>query len=250
MYLDLAANSSYGRYNKKLVKLIGLEGACYWDYIVGIAFRAKEKATIDDEGYFTINRAQIETDLLLPKEQQFVQEAMLTKLGWFQNKSGSGNRGRCDFAKYSYMMIEDQFPENVIKEISDIRENQLKFIAELKLSTVDKKRSNLIQVLKDHVCKVESDQDLKIAYCNLIDVIYDKGICKNCQVDLFITGINSYTSDKNIKLEILKIATVQSLRDPSWAISQYEKTKRERGATLFAAPQIEQQTNFKNKIAF
>jgi hypothetical protein len=250
MYLDLIANSSYGRYNKKLAKVIGLEGACYWDYLAEVAIKAVKKKIVDDEGYFQLNRNQIQEDTLLTKDQQTIYEALFVKLGCFQNKPGSASRVRCDFAKYSYIMIEDQIPQKVIEEILEIRNNQEKVLAELKLSAVDRKRASIIKALKEHTCKVERDPDLQAAYCNLIDVLYDKGICRSCQIDLFMTGINTYTQTKNVKLEIIKIATMQSLRDPAWAIGQYEKTKKERGTTLFAPPQVDQQMSYKNKVAF
>ena len=72
-YLDIAGNSSYGRYNRKFARIVGLEAAVYWSEILEVLDRVLEKKTFDNDGWFVLNRDYIKKSCLESRSTKFRQ---------------------------------------------------------------------------------------------------------------------------------------------------------------------------------
>ena len=68
-YLDIAGNSSYGRYNRKFARIVGLEAAVYWSEILEVLDRVLEKKTFDNDGWFTLDRDYIKKRTTFSEEK-------------------------------------------------------------------------------------------------------------------------------------------------------------------------------------
>jgi chemotaxis regulatin CheY-phosphate phosphatase CheZ len=69
---------------------------------------------------------------------------------------------------------------------------------------------------------LETDVDLRYAYERWIDGMIDAANCRftKAVVQLFEKTVTEHTSDKNLRLKIIEIATVNSYKDATWAINR------------------------------
>ncbi|MBO7079745.1 MAG: hypothetical protein J6W64_08065 [Bacilli bacterium] len=79
-YYELMASDSYGRYNRKLMKLAGLNTAVYWSEILDIIIHVVKKKKFDENGFFKIDRKYIEDRTGLEIEDQLDCDAILENL--------------------------------------------------------------------------------------------------------------------------------------------------------------------------
>ena len=78
MYLDLFDEI---RLNKKLVKIVGFEIAAYWSELQSILKQVVKKQTMDEQGFFTLDREFVERETTLTIAKQLKCEEKLVSLG-------------------------------------------------------------------------------------------------------------------------------------------------------------------------
>lgn len=212
MYSDILSSASYGRFNRKLANLTSLTCAVYWSEILDIASKVVKKNKFDGDGFFVLNREYVREQTNIPTELQEQCDAVLSRLGVLDVDKADSNKIRIRLETMAAILIDDN-------------KKDLKSIAiTAKVTREDKKESKrvgIIHRLQDGV--VEADEDLLNAYKQWIEVLYDKGVCRKPQVDLFINSVRNYSSDKAVQLEIIQISTKLSYRDATWAISRYKQ---------------------------
>jgi hypothetical protein len=73
----------------------------------------------------------------------------------------------------------------------------------------------------------EDDIDLRKAYELWIDSMVDAANCRftRAVVQLFEKTVTEYTPDKNKRLKIIEIATINTYKDATWAISRLSSTR-------------------------
>ena len=95
-----------------------------------------------------------------------------------------------------------------------------------KSEKAEEKKRAIIEGLKSSIpC---NNLELREAYCNWIDSIYDKpgGFLSKSAIKIFADTINNYTKgDLDVALELLKLATVKSYKNADWVINLYEKDR-------------------------
>ena len=84
-YIDVNAPRAQGRYNTYLVSLVGLEAAVYYQLIYEISDLANSKAgrkdTLNEEGFFGVDRKFIRERTAISTEQQRIYDQAFSALG-------------------------------------------------------------------------------------------------------------------------------------------------------------------------
>lgn len=204
MYLDLFNEL---RLNKKLVKRVGFEVAAYWAELQSVLKQVVVKHTADEHGFFTLDRDYIERETTLTINKQLQCEEKLITLGALVKDPENPNR----ICLSVHGMIELITGEDTTK---------LKKTSAVKKDEKAAKIAGIKATMKKAI--LETDVDLRYAYERWIDGMIDASSCRftKAVVQLFEKTVTEYTKDKALRLKIIEIATVNSYKDATWAISR------------------------------
>lgn len=204
MYLDLFDEL---RLNKKLVKIAGFEVAAYWAELQSILKQVVKKQTMDEQGFFILDRDFLERETTLTLKKQLKCDDKLIDLG--------------------VMMKDDLNPNRIaiavngmVAVITDEDTTKLKKTSAVKKDEKAAKIAGMKATMKKAI--LETDLELRAAYERWIDGMIDAQNCRftKAVVQLFEKTITEYTTSKEARLKIIEIATVSSYRDATWAINK------------------------------
>lgn len=235
MYLDLFDEL---RLNKKLIKIVGFEVAAYWAELQSILKQVVKKQTADEQGFFILDRDYVERETTLTVTKQLKCDEKLLELG--------------------VMLKDPQDPNKIsiavngmVALITDEDTKKLKKTSAVKANAKAAKIAGIKTAMKKAI--LETDADLKAAYERWIDGMVDAANCRftKAVVQLFEKTVTSYTSDKNLRLKIIEIATINSYKDATWAINRVTNSNFKNTAAL-RLNQTEQKicTGISNDIVF
>lgn len=216
MYLDLFDEL---RLNKKLIKIVGFEVAAYWAELQSILKQVVKKQTADEQGFFILDRDYVERETTLTITKQLKCDEKLLELG--------------------VMLKDPQDPNKIsiavngmVALITDEDTKKLKKTSAVKANAKAAKIAGIKTTMKKAI--LETDADLKAAYERWIDGMVDAANCRftKAVVQLFEKTVTSYTSDKNLRLKIIEIATINSYKDATWAINRVTSSNFKNTATL------------------
>ena len=205
MYLDLFDEL---KLNKRLIKLTNFEVAAYWAELQSILKQVVKKKTADELGFFTLDRDYVERETTLNVAKQLKCEDKLVAMGVVSKDPDNPNRLSISVS-------------NMIEIITDEDTKKLR-----KAAKVDKEAAKAAKTegMKDTMKRfiLEQDTELRYAYEQWIDGMIDAANCRftKAVVQLFEKTVTEYTTDKNKRLKIIEIATINSYRDATWAISR------------------------------
>lgn len=204
MYLDLFDEL---RLNKRLIKLAGFEVAAYWAELQSILKQVVKKNTMDEFGFFNLDRDYLERETTLTLNKQLKCEEKLLAMGVLIKDPESPNRLAISVT-------------NMVEIISDEDTKKLKKTSAVKKDEKAAKIAGIKLNMKKAI--LETDPELHAAYERWIDGMVDAANCRftKAVVQLFEKTITEYTTDKTIRLKIIEIATVNSYRDATWAINK------------------------------
>ena len=204
MYLDLFDEI---RLNKKLVKIAGFEVAAYWAELQSILKQVVKKQTMDEQGFFTLDRDYVERETTLTVTKQLKCEEQLISLGAIIKDPENPNR----LCMSVHGMVEVITNEDTTK---------LKKTSAVKKDAKAAKIAGIKSTMKKAI--LEDDLELRAAYERWIDGMIDAANCKftKAVVQLFEQTVSGYTKDKALRLKIIEIATVNSYKDATWAINR------------------------------
>jgi hypothetical protein len=205
MYLDLFDEL---RLNKRLVKLTSFEVAAYWAELQSILKQVVKKNTADEKGFFTLDREYVERETTLTVNKQIKCEAKLIELGVMAVDPENPNRIAIGV-------------NNMIEVITDEDTKKLKKASK---SAKEEAKAAKLAGIKASMKKalLETDIELRAAYERWVDGMVDAQNCKftKAVVQLFEKTVTEYTTDKATRLKVIEIATINSYRDATWAISR------------------------------
>ena len=205
MYLDLFDEL---RLNKRLCKLVGFEVAAYWAELQSILKQVVKKQTADEHGFFTLDRAYVERETTLTVTKQLKCETKLEEMGVLAKDPDNPNR----------------ITIGVNKMIEIITEEDTKKLKKATKAAKDEAKAAKIEGIKQNMKRfiTESDEELRAAYERWVDGMIDASNCKftKAVVQLFEKTVTEHTTDKNMRLKIIEIATINSYRDAAWAINK------------------------------
>lgn len=221
MYLDLFDEL---RLNKRLVKIAGFEVAAYWAELQSILKQVVKKQTMDERGFFTLDREYVERETTLSVAKQLKCDEKLLSLGVMMkdapNKISIAVNGMV-------ALITDEDTKKLKKSGRTTADDRAAKIAGIKTNM---KRAIFTQ-----------DAALREAYERWIDGMIDAQNCKftKAVVQLFEKTVTQYTPDKSTQLKIIEIATINSYKDATWAINKLTSP------SLFGKPPAMKQTEQK-----
>lgn len=204
MYLDLFDEL---RLNKRLVKLAGFEVAAYWAELQSILKQVVKKQTADEQGFFTLDRAFMERETTLTVSKQLKCEEGLVAMGVIMKDPDDPNRLAISVT-------------NMVETITDEDTTKLKKTGAVKKDEKAAKIAGIKLTMKKAL--LETDLELRAAYERWVDGMIDAANCRftKAVVQLFEKTVTEYTSDKAKRLKIIEIATINSYKDATWAISR------------------------------
>ena len=220
MYLDLFDEL---RLNKRLVKLAGFEVAAYWAELQSVLKQVVKKQTMDEQGFFLLDRNYIERETTLTVNKQLKCEEELIELGALLRDAENPNR----IAIGVNAMVAVITGEDTTK------------LKKSRKSSADEKAAK-IEGIKATMKKalVETDPDIRAAYERWVDGMIDAANCRftKAVVQVFEKTITEYTTNKAIRLKIIEIATTNSYKDATWAINKLAGRFKNPG-TFIGVPQ-------------
>lgn len=209
MYLDLFDEL---RLNKKLIKIAGFEVAAYWAELQSILKQVVKKNTADEQGFFTLDREFVERETTLTLAKQLKCDEKLLSLGVMLKDPEDPNR----------LSIA---VNGMVAVITDEDTTKLKKTKAVKNDEKAAKVAGIKATMKKAI--FETDVDLRAAYERWVDGMIDAANCRftKAVVQLFEQTVTQYTQDKQKRLKIIEIATVNSLKDANWAIDRLSNTR-------------------------
>jgi hypothetical protein len=209
MYLDLFDEL---RLNKRLIKIAGFEVAAYWAELQSILKQVVKKQTADERGFFSLDRDYLEKETTLTLAKQLKCEDKLVTMGVVMKDPENPNRLAISV-------------NNMVEIITDEDTKKLKKTSAVKKDEKAAKVAGIKQNMKRFI--VETDSELRAAYERWIEGMVDAANCRftRAVVEVFEKTVTDYTPDKAKRLRIIEIATVNSYKDATWAISRLSSSR-------------------------
>ena len=204
MYLDLFDEL---RLNKRLVKIAGFEVAAYWAELQSILKQVVKKQTMDEKGFFPLDRDYVERETTLTVAKQLKCDEKLMSLGVLLKDPE-------DLNKIAIAV------NGMVAVITDEDTTKLKKTGKTSADAKAAKVAGIKATMKKAI--VEDDLELRAAYERWIDGMIDAQNCKftKAVVQVFEKTVTGYTTDKALRLKIIEIATTNSYKDATWAINR------------------------------
>jgi hypothetical protein len=204
LYLDLFDEL---RLNKRLVKIAGFEVAAYWAELQSILKQVVKKQTMDERGFFTLDRDFMERETTLTIAKQLKCDEKLLSLGVLLKDPDDPN-------KLSIAV------NGMVAVITDEDTTKLKKTGKTSADAKAAKIAGIKANMKKAI--LEDDIELRAAYERWIDGMIDAANCKftKAVVQVFEQTVTGYTKDKALRLKIIEIATTNSFKDATWAINR------------------------------
>ena len=223
MYLDLFDEL---RLNKRLVKIAGFDVAAYWAELQSILKQVVKKQTADEHGFFPLDRDYVERETTLTLNKQLKCEEKLVSLGVIMKDPDNPNRLAISVSN----MVEVITDEDTKK----LRKGAKSAQKEAKEAKVEGIKATMKKAI------LETDTEVRAAYERWVDGMVDAANCRftKAVVQLFEKTITEYTTDRALRLKIIEIATVNSYRDATWAISRLSSTRSQTIATKLPEQKI------------
>lgn len=220
MYLDLFDDL---RLNKRLVKLAGFEVAAYWAELQSVLKQVVKKQTMDEKGFFLLDRGYVERETTLTVSKQLKCEEKLIELGVFLRDAENPNK----ISIAVNGMVAIITGEDVTKLKKSSRTS-----ADEKAAKIAGMKATMKKAI------VETDPEIRAAYERWVDGMIDAANCRftKAVVQLFEKTITEYTDNKTLRLKIIEIATINSYKDATWAINKLDSPFKRPG-TFIGGPQ-------------
>lgn len=232
-YINIASPASYLSVNIHVAKMFGLNVAVYWSVVSEILDRVKDKKTVDQFGFFKIDRKYVTTKTTLTTKQQRDCDAILSESGIVLVDSTNADRISVNVGQMvSYIINSDVA---IISNVTPVVNKKAKSSASGKTSTKlsDEQKEAKLQGMRNSVFKyiTETDPDLLSAYRNWIDSVVGNTKANGTTAKLFQESIDSYTTDKSVKIQLINYSALRAYIDSRWAIEYYERNISGRNTT-------------------
>lgn len=216
MYLDLFDEL---RLNKRLVKLAGFEVSAYWAELQSVLKQVVKKQTMDEKGFFLLDRSYIERETTLTVSKQLKCEEKLIELGVLLRDAENPN-------KIAIAV------NGMVAVITDEDTTKLKKTGKTSADAKAAKIAGIKSTMKKAI--VETDPEIRAAYERWVDGMIDAANCRftKAVVQVFEKTVTEYTNNKAIRLQIIEIATINSYKDATWAINRLSGGPKKSGTFI------------------
>jgi hypothetical protein len=220
--------------------MFGLNTAVYWSVVSEILDRVKDKKTVDQFGFFKIDRKYVTTKTTLTTKQQRDCDAILSESDIIAVDPTNADRISVNVGQMvSYIINSDVA---VISNVTPVVNKKAKAPASGKSSTKlsDEQKEAKLLGMRNSVFKyiTETDPDLLSAYRNWIDSVVGNTKANGTTAKLFQESIDKYTNDKSVKIQLINYSALRAYIDSRWAIEYYERNISGRNTTEQKSAQI------------
>lgn len=209
MIIDIAAPDSYLMVNKKAIDCLGLEVAAYFTVLLNIGKTVVRKGKFDENGFFKVDRKFVESETSIISKRQKELDLILQKIDLLTIMGGNADKVRIQAEKYAEIITNEE-----IAETKRIRVDE-------KTQKATNKRDGILLMLKSAL--KATDEDVRAAEEDLVEVLYDKGLVKKVQVQLLEDKIDSYRLTKQSKIKLIQQMTLNGWKDPEWILEKDRK---------------------------
>lgn len=217
MLLDLLGTDNYISFNIKVANVIGLHAAIYVNEITNINAKAIRKEKLED-GFITLDRTYIQSRTTLPIEEQYSIDKNLNNIGAVELKEENPDKIKLNIDILTNIIASEDV--KLLKRVTKLTTPNTGKTNFSKMSM----RQRTIAELKD---KIKCDnEELREAYKCWIDGVYARpnGFLSARAISIFQKGVDDFAKrDLDLALKIIDIATVNGLRDVTWAIDNFNK---------------------------
>lgn len=220
MLFDMLSTDMYVSFNCKLAQRIGLHTAIYVTELLNISRKAYLKSKLYNEKYFKIDRNYVEERTTLSKKEQRELDDILVNLNILHIDESSKDLLCVDADALTGVLLDDR------KTI----EAKIKPVVKRKKPS---KKEEILNALKNRI--ETNNPELKAAYEEWIEAVMARqGWMTAAAVIEAQKVVDRYTNkDLDLALELIKIGTINGLRDMTWVINDFEKEYKKR----YQAPQ-------------
>lgn len=231
MYLDLFDEL---RLNKRLIKVAGFEVAAYWAELQSVLKQVVKKQAADERGFFVLDREYVERETTLSVSKQLKCDDKLISLGVMMKDETNPN-------KIAIAV------NGMVAVITDEDTTKLKKSTAVKKDEKAAKIAGIKMTMKKAI--LEPDPEVRAAYERWVEGMIDAANCRftKAVVQLFEKTVTEHTPDKNLRLKIIEIATVNSYKDATWAIN---RVSGYRGSVATKLPEQKICTGVANNVTF
>lgn len=239
-YINIASPASYLSVNIHVAKMFGLNTAVYWSVVSEILDRVKDKKTVDQFGFFKIDRKYVTAKTTLTTKQQRDCDAILSESGIVAVDPTNSDRISVNVGQMvSYIINSDVA---VISNVTPVVNKKAKSTTTSKTSTKlsDEQKEAKLQGMRNSVFKyiTETDPDLLSAYRNWIDSVVGNTKANGTTAKLFQESIDKYTNDKSVKIQLINYSALRAYVDSRWAIEYFERNVSGRNTTEQKSAQV------------
>lgn len=239
-YINIASPASYLSVNIHVAKMFGLNTAVYWSVVSEILDRVKDKKTVDQFGFFKIDRKYVTAKTTLTTKQQRDCDAILSESGIVAVDPTNSDRISVNVGQMvSYIINSDVA---VISNVTPVVNKKAKSTTASKTSTKlsDEQKEAKLQGMRNSVFKyiTETDPDLLSAYRNWIDSVVGNTKANGTTAKLFQESIDKYTNDKSVKIQLINYSALRAYVDSRWAIEYFERNVSGRNITEQKSAQV------------
>lgn len=244
MYLDILSDDRSLSVNKVLLRAIGAEPAVYFTQLLQLLSTAVRNRTFDSRGYFTVDRDFIKDQLNITAKTQEKYDLMLAELNLVAIDQENSALIGIDCAEVVKLVIgcDAKTIAELTKRAKAAAKTAKAAQTTKTTADVETKQKAILATMKRAI--QETDPELYASYCDWVDSVYaHKKFLTKRIIEIFMSGINAYTDDKQIKLAVLQHAITTGYSEAAWVINRYEGSTGSRQAsavaTMRATPQRE-----------
>lgn len=222
-YVGISSQENYININISILHTFDLETAVYWAVLNSILYQVHKKKKYDDSGYFKLDRKYMAEKTGLDAKKQKQIESILESFGIIDidHTVKTGNKFRVDIRKMLSIIIQDNIQDTLEQEIKIVKSEPKEKPKKVKLTEEEqiKKKEGIVLGLCKYIN--EPDSDLYNSYKEWItSMVFNKTITK-LQIETFQNALNTYTQDKALKLNLLRVAAVNSYKDLEYVLNKY-----------------------------
>lgn len=236
MLLDVMSPYNNLMINTKMIKVFGLNTAAYSAVLMEIIPRVLQKKydEFSKTGYFTVDRAYIESRCGLTVEEQLAADAGLARSGILITHPENPNQ---------LSICMDFMFELLAEDDAKILDKVRKKAKTKKSDEAAAKRSGKISTFSAFASTLAHTPEVQEAYQLWITALIEGGKCafSKTTVQLFHDAMTRYTSDPATQVEILKQAAASGYPNAEWIInSMQKKTGYQRSTATYSTTEQKQ----------
>lgn len=183
--------------------------------VMDILRTVKRKNAFDaNTGFFTLDRAYVQQQTTISEEEQWVCDKALQKANILFEDDTDKNKITVDMEKLIALITTED------TTILDTVATQVK--KAVKAKSVARKEGQILSMCM-HCDDLEPDEELRELYHAWVKSVMAKNYLTFEVINVFVAGINEFSSDKAVKAGLLNYAISTGYKSPVWVINGFKR---------------------------